>query len=106
MSTAELVAIVASSQVVAQLASSLLTRRTNTFAVFTGAYEALAQRVTALETKLAEVEGKLGTERSDHERTRGLLRLAVGHIRAVVAWGAGDRSSPLPEPPRELMVRA
>lgn len=110
---AEVVGIIAGSNVVSVGLGAWLSRRRDTFAVFTDAYEALALRVTALETKLSSVEANLGaekeahaSERVAHEQTKSLLRMAVVHIRAVMNWAAGERSNPIPVPPAELMVHS
>lgn len=110
---AEVVGIIAGSNVLAVGVGAWLSRRRDTFAVFTDAYEKLAVRVTALETKLESVEAKLGAEkeahtleRVAHEQTKSLLRMAVVHIRAVMNWAAGERANPIPVPPAELMVHS
>ncbi|QTF82032.1 hypothetical protein SEA_FEFFERHEAD_32 [Mycobacterium phage Fefferhead] len=106
LSTVELIGMLAGSSVLSAVAGGLLARRRDTFAVFTDAYEALAVRVTTLEQKLESVEAALGNERSEHDRTKHLLRIAVEHIRAVIVWGVTDRKADLPVPPAELMVQA
>lgn len=73
------------------------------FEAFTEAYKALAERVKTVEEKLDLVEKSLESERTEHQRTRGLLRVALKHIRDVVEWSAGDRHTTIPIPPPELM---
>lgn len=106
LDASELVGAIAGSSLLSSAATAFFSRRRDTFAVFTKAYETLAVRVTALEVKLASVEENLSAEKTQHEHTKSLLRLALEHIRLVIAWGASDRVLPLPTPPRELMVRA
>lgn len=106
LSTIELVGLLAGSNVLSVVCGGMLAKRKDTFAVFTDAYEALAVRVTTLEQKLESVEAALGVERTQHDQTKHLLRVAVEHIRAVIAWGVTDRTADLPVPPASLMVQA
>jgi len=101
--TAEVITVVTGSSVLSSGITALAGRRASTFAVFTDAYDKLAKRVGDLETKLGSVEVQLDTEKEQHRKTRNLLRTALGHIRDVVAWGAGARTTALPAPPADLL---
>lgn len=104
MTTTELFGLLIGSSALSAGVTAFATRKATMLTAFTGAYTALAKRVTDLETRLGELESKLGSERELHSRTRELLRIAVRHIRDVIAWGASDRAAPLPPPPAELLV--
>lgn len=59
-------------------------------------------RITALERELSTVKAALLVEQQQHSGTRELLRIAMRHIRDMLAWVGGDRSSPPPRVPDEL----
>lgn len=103
MGVVEIAGLMLGSSVLASVVTALLRKKTDVFSVMSAAYEKLGTRVTALETKLADVEKQLGDERTEHARSRDLLRIALRHIRDIVAWGSSDRSTPLPDPPKELL---
>lgn len=102
VNVAEVVGLIAGSSLLSSLGVALLSRKSNTFSKFTEAYEALAERVTALEKKLNEVELAYSTEQQQHSVAKNLLTVALRYIRDVLGWGVGDRIHPLPEPPPEL----
>ncbi len=59
-------------------------------------------RITALERELVTVEEALIAEQLQHAATRELLRIAMRHIRDMLSWLGGDRSSVPPAIPEEL----
>lgn len=60
------------------------------------------KRISALERELDSVKTSLVAEQQQHAETRELLRIAMRHIRDMLAWVGGDRSSPPPRVPDEL----
>lgn len=102
MTGLEIAAAMLGSTAAGSVVTALFTRRSTALTAFADAYDALAKRVTDLETSLTRVEQSLKDEQLNHERTRNLFRLALRHIRDVVTWGASERDKPLPVPPAEL----
>ncbi|OIN80852.1 hypothetical protein [Mycobacterium malmoense] len=70
------------------------------FKAITAAHEG---RIDDLEREVGDLKADLNLERGQHTETQGMLRIALRHIRALVVWGAGPRTTPMPEPPPELL---
>lgn len=97
MNVAEVVALVVGSLAFSEAVKYLLVgRRTVRLDEFKTITTELRKDVDGLKRSLKE-------EESEHAKTRELLRVALRHIRDVIAWGQGDRKRPLPEPPDELV---
>ncbi|MGB5794442.1 MAG: hypothetical protein WBH51_01470 [Mycolicibacter algericus] len=103
MTTAEVIAALAGSSVLSSAITAVVMRRPAMVEAFTESYGKLAQRVTTLEGKVSTLEAALDSEKGEHSKTRDLLRLALRHIRDILAWGAGDRTGPLPDPPEGIL---
>lgn len=97
-------ALVIGSPITGAVTVALLARKRENFKALTEAYGTLIDRVSGLEARLDTVEQKYDDEKRGHERTRGLLAMAMLFIRTVMNWGAGDRGGPMPVPPAELMA--
>lgn len=95
--------MIAGSTVLASTVTALATRRPSMIKAFTDSYRELTQRLASVEAKVETLESTLNEERTEHSRTRDVLRVALRHIRDVVAWGAGPRLTELPPPPAELV---
>lgn len=68
------------------------------------AYSAeLRQHTKQLSERLSTVERRLDETEKQAQTSEYLLRIALRHIRDLVAWGVGPRTEPMPEPPTELL---
>lgn len=109
MGIAELIGIIAGSNVLTAAITAWLQGRTTRRTVKVDEFKAITDEWNELHNALKErvgtLEISLQGEQNAHEETRSLLRVALRHIRDVVAWSVGDRKTAIPEPPKELMEK-
>lgn len=107
MGIAEILGIIAGSSGLGAAVTHFLSRKNADRAMKVSEFKVITDEWNelhgALKERLDALERSLITEREEHSATRRLLTVALRHIRDIVAWGAGDRRGPMPEPPAELM---
>lgn len=90
MNAGELLAIVAGSNVLTGLLTTVLTTW-------------LTRGTGALEARVKALEDSLQQEYKEHGKTRRLLHSAVQHIRDMLSWLATDRTATPPPVPSDIL---
>lgn len=107
MTPAELLALALGSNVLTAAVTTAMTKGLSKRSVKVDEFDVItdkwAELHKTLEGRVTELERSLGNEEKEHETTRNMLRVALRHIRDVVAWSAGTRLTSIPEPPAELL---
>jgi len=78
-------------------------RRTVRLDEFQKIVDALNARIDDLQEEVDKLKQDLNSERLAHEDTRRRFRIALRHIRAMLAWLGTDRTTEPPAVPRELL---